>query len=186
MRSFINTKTQVEGVVIEGQVEAGLGKTATVLLSRGTLKPSHYLVCSKSWAKVRWIQAHRDLHWDCWSGAAAAWRQWGKVEEHWSKWRCQGCWLEGRWCAWSWWWGRLGLSSSRLTSTWRSGPWSRNWKQGKRGEICLLKHLSQPVVYRLLPGGPRSICFNRGRERSCLHISVFDQYWILFHLISSF
>lgn len=62
MRSFINTRTQVEGVVIEGQVEAGLGKTATVLLSRGTLKPSQYLVCGKSWAKVRWIQAHRDLH----------------------------------------------------------------------------------------------------------------------------
>ena len=46
-------KGNVEGVVIEGQVEAGLGKTATVLLSRGTLKPSEYLVCGKSWAKVR-------------------------------------------------------------------------------------------------------------------------------------
>merc|ERR1719350_605237 len=46
-------KGNVEGVVIEGQVEAGLGKTATVLLSRGTLKPSQYLVCGKNWAKVR-------------------------------------------------------------------------------------------------------------------------------------
>ena len=46
----------MEGVVIEGQVEAGLGKTATVLLSRGTLRPSQYLVCGKNWAKVRWIQ----------------------------------------------------------------------------------------------------------------------------------
>jgi len=46
-------KGNVEGVVIEGQVEAGLGKTATVLLSRGTLKPSQFLVCGKSWAKVR-------------------------------------------------------------------------------------------------------------------------------------
>ena len=42
-------------MVIEGQVEAGLGKTATVLLSRGTLKPSQYLVCGKNWAKVSWI-----------------------------------------------------------------------------------------------------------------------------------
>ena len=62
MGSSINTGTQVEGVVIEGQVEAGLGKTATVLLSRGTLKPSQYLVCGKSWAKVSWIQTHGDLH----------------------------------------------------------------------------------------------------------------------------
>ena len=56
MGSSINTGTQVEGVVIEGQVEAGLGKTATVLLSRGTLKPSQFLVCGKSWAKVGWVQ----------------------------------------------------------------------------------------------------------------------------------
>ena len=45
-------------MVIEGQVEAGLGKTATVLLSRGTLKPAQYLVCGKNWAKVGGIRIY--------------------------------------------------------------------------------------------------------------------------------
>ena len=40
-------------------------KADTVLLSRGTLKPSQYLVCGKNWAKVRWIQTHR-LQLDYW------------------------------------------------------------------------------------------------------------------------
>ena len=46
-------KGPVEGTVIESEVEAGLGKTATVLIHRGTLKKGDYLVCGHSYAKVR-------------------------------------------------------------------------------------------------------------------------------------
>jgi translation initiation factor IF-2 len=49
----------VEGVVIEGQTEAGLGRTATVLLRRGTLAPGAYLVCGLVWAKVRLLLGDR-------------------------------------------------------------------------------------------------------------------------------
>eukprot|EP00088_Acartia_fossae_P039415 TRINITY_DN4102_c0_g1_i3.p1 TRINITY_DN4102_c0_g1~~TRINITY_DN4102_c0_g1_i3.p1 ORF type:complete len:762 (-),score=153.60 TRINITY_DN4102_c0_g1_i3:393-2633(-) len=42
-----------EGSIIESQVEKGFGKTATVLVHRGTLKPSQFLVGDKSWCKVR-------------------------------------------------------------------------------------------------------------------------------------
>ena len=43
----------VEGTVIESEVEAGLGRTATVLIRRGTLRKGDYLVCGHSYAKVR-------------------------------------------------------------------------------------------------------------------------------------
>lgn len=43
----------VEGVIIESQVEKGLGKTATILVQRGSLKPEQYIIGDKSWCKVR-------------------------------------------------------------------------------------------------------------------------------------
>jgi len=42
-----------EGAVIESQVEQGLGRTATVLLQRGTLKTSQFIVSDKTWCRVR-------------------------------------------------------------------------------------------------------------------------------------
>merc|ERR1719348_2162086 len=44
---------RAEAVVIESQVEQGLGKTASVLLQRGQVKPGDYLVADKSWCKIR-------------------------------------------------------------------------------------------------------------------------------------
>jgi len=52
-------KGKVEGVVIESQVEQGLGKTATVLLQRGILKPGGSLVAGASWCKVRMLLGDR-------------------------------------------------------------------------------------------------------------------------------
>ena len=48
-------KGKAEGVVIESQVEQGLGKTATVLVQRGVLKPGSSLVAGASWCKVRML-----------------------------------------------------------------------------------------------------------------------------------
>jgi len=42
-----------EGVVIESQVEQGLGKTATVLVQRGTLKPGDHIVSGLCHCKIR-------------------------------------------------------------------------------------------------------------------------------------
>lgn len=44
---------QVEGKVIESSIDKGLGKTATVLVTRGTLKKKDILVCGLSRAKVK-------------------------------------------------------------------------------------------------------------------------------------
>jgi len=52
-------KGKAEGVVIESQVEQGLGKTATVLLQRGLLKPGGCLVAGNSWCKVRMLIGDR-------------------------------------------------------------------------------------------------------------------------------
>merc|ERR1712080_749629 len=43
----------VEGTVIESNQEQGLGKMATVLVKRGTLKKGQYLVCGETYAHVR-------------------------------------------------------------------------------------------------------------------------------------
>ncbi|TRY61778.1 hypothetical protein TCAL_13790 [Tigriopus californicus] len=45
--------SQVEGKVIESSVDKGLGKIATVLITRGTLKKKDFLVCGLSRAKVK-------------------------------------------------------------------------------------------------------------------------------------
>ena len=46
-------KGPVEATVIESEVEPGLGKTAVVLVQRGTLRKGDYLVCGQAFAKVR-------------------------------------------------------------------------------------------------------------------------------------
>lgn len=43
----------VEGRVIETKTDPGLGKLATVLVQRGTLKKGDFLIAGTSWAKVR-------------------------------------------------------------------------------------------------------------------------------------
>ncbi|XP_068619106.1 translation initiation factor IF-2, mitochondrial [Battus philenor] len=47
----------VEGVVIEAQVDPRLGKQATVLVQRGTLRRGCVLVAGTGWAKVRMLQS---------------------------------------------------------------------------------------------------------------------------------
>ena len=44
---------RAEGVVIESQVEQGLGKTASVLLQRGVVRPGSCLVAASTWCKIR-------------------------------------------------------------------------------------------------------------------------------------
>jgi len=44
---------RAEGVVIESQVEQGLGKTASVLLQRGVVQPGSCLVADTTWCKIR-------------------------------------------------------------------------------------------------------------------------------------
>ena len=44
---------RAEAIIIESQVEQGLGKTASVLLQRGQLAPGDFLVAGSSWCKVR-------------------------------------------------------------------------------------------------------------------------------------
>ncbi|KPJ17703.1 Translation initiation factor IF-2, mitochondrial, partial [Papilio machaon] len=46
----------VEGVVLESQVDPRLGKQATVLVQRGTLRKGCILVAGAGWAKVRMLQ----------------------------------------------------------------------------------------------------------------------------------
>ncbi|XP_045537975.1 translation initiation factor IF-2, mitochondrial [Papilio machaon] len=46
----------VEGVVLESQVDPRLGKQATVLVQRGTLRKGCVLVAGAGWAKVRMLQ----------------------------------------------------------------------------------------------------------------------------------
>ena len=51
-----DSRGKVEGVAIETATERGLGKTATVLVQRGTLKAGSHLVSGKSSCKVRTMQ----------------------------------------------------------------------------------------------------------------------------------
>ena len=48
-----DVKGRAEGVVIESQVEQGLGKTASVLLQRGVLRPGSCLVAANTFCKIR-------------------------------------------------------------------------------------------------------------------------------------
>ena len=48
-----NPKAPAEGVIIESQLEAGRGATATVIVRSGTLKPGDVIVCGENWCKVR-------------------------------------------------------------------------------------------------------------------------------------
>ena len=48
-------KGPVEGTVIESFQEQGLGKTATILVKRGTLKKGKFLVCGETQTRVRQI-----------------------------------------------------------------------------------------------------------------------------------
>jgi translation initiation factor IF-2 len=46
-------KAQVEGVVIESQIQAGRGPIATVLIQEGTLSKGHFLVVGESYGRAR-------------------------------------------------------------------------------------------------------------------------------------
>ncbi len=48
-----NPKSQVEGIVIESQIEQGRGATSTVIVRSGTLKTGDVLVSGENWCKVR-------------------------------------------------------------------------------------------------------------------------------------
>ncbi len=50
-----NPKAAVEGIVVEAQVETGLGPTATVIVQRGTLKKGDTLVCNNRYCRVRML-----------------------------------------------------------------------------------------------------------------------------------
>jgi len=56
-----DVKGKVEGVIIESQIEQGLGKTATVLIQRGILKSGGFLVAGGSWCKVRMLLDDRGI-----------------------------------------------------------------------------------------------------------------------------
>jgi len=45
----------VEATVIESEVEPGVGKTAVVLVRRGTLRKGDFLVCGQAYAKVKML-----------------------------------------------------------------------------------------------------------------------------------
>ena len=53
-------KGPVEGTIIESNMEVGLGKTATVLIKRGTLKKGQILVCGETSAKVKQLLDTRE------------------------------------------------------------------------------------------------------------------------------
>ncbi|MCC5806205.1 MAG: translation initiation factor IF-2 [Opitutales bacterium] len=48
-----NPKADPEGVVLEAQKEIGRGSTASVIVTRGTLKTGMALVCNEHWCRVR-------------------------------------------------------------------------------------------------------------------------------------
>ena len=50
----------VEGTVIESNLELGLGKTATVIVKRGTLKKGQFLVCGETLVKVKQLLDTRE------------------------------------------------------------------------------------------------------------------------------
>jgi translation initiation factor IF-2 len=48
-----NPNRSAEGVVVESEIEKGLGSTATVLIQKGTLKAGDIFVSGRQWGKVR-------------------------------------------------------------------------------------------------------------------------------------
>jgi translation initiation factor IF-2 len=48
-----NPKGNVEGTIIESQIEQGRGPTATIIVTRGTLKPGMSLICGTTFCKAR-------------------------------------------------------------------------------------------------------------------------------------
>ena len=52
-------KGRAEAVIIESQVELGLGKTASLLLQRGCLAPGDLLVAGSTWCKIRLMMDDR-------------------------------------------------------------------------------------------------------------------------------
>ena len=52
-------KGRAEAVIIESQIEQGLGKTASILLQRGVLTPGAFLVAGNSWCKIRLMMDDR-------------------------------------------------------------------------------------------------------------------------------
>ena len=52
-------KGRAEAVIIESQVELGLGKTASLLLQRGGLAPGDLLVAGSTWCKIRLMMDDR-------------------------------------------------------------------------------------------------------------------------------
>jgi translation initiation factor IF-2 len=48
-----NPKGAAKGFVVEAQIEAGMGPTASVLVRKGTLKVGDALICGPHWAKIR-------------------------------------------------------------------------------------------------------------------------------------
>ncbi len=48
-----NPRAPAKGNVIEAQMEPGMGATATVLVSKGTLKVGDAIICGPHWAKIR-------------------------------------------------------------------------------------------------------------------------------------
>ena len=59
MELTCDIRGRAEAVIIESQVEQGLGKTASVLLQRGSLGPGQCLVASTSWCKIRLLLGDR-------------------------------------------------------------------------------------------------------------------------------
>lgn len=54
-----NPKASAEGVVLEAQVEPGLGPTAHVLVQNGTLRVGDVAICGNSWGKIRSLVSDR-------------------------------------------------------------------------------------------------------------------------------
>ena len=52
-------KGPVEGSIIESNMELGMGKTATVLVKRGTLTKGKFLVCGSTYGKVKQVMDTR-------------------------------------------------------------------------------------------------------------------------------
>jgi len=48
-----NPKADPEGIVVESQIETGLGPTATIIVRRGTLRKGDALVCNNRYCRVR-------------------------------------------------------------------------------------------------------------------------------------
>ncbi len=86
-----NPKRNVEGDIIESQLEPGRGATTTAIIRTGTLKQGDVLVCGENWCKVRAILDDKGGKLDKalpstpvvimgWSGAPDAGEKFEKVE----------------------------------------------------------------------------------------------------------